>query len=111
MHVSAGSSAAWRSISVGHPRRAALRVVEVCGLGDPAAVAGLGGDHPEVRPALVCKTVSSAARNGCFGWIPVLRRNRRQRRGCADSGRSPNHDRSAQVDPKRSLVPTADLGR
>ena len=26
---------------VGHPRRAPLRVVEVCGVGDPATVAGL----------------------------------------------------------------------
>jgi hypothetical protein len=58
---------------VGHRRRAPLRVVEVCGVGDPAAVAGLGGDHPEVRPALVCKTVSSAARNGGFGWKPNTR--------------------------------------
>jgi hypothetical protein len=75
----AGSCAAWRSTSSAIDARAPLRVVEMCGVGDPAAVAGLGGDHPEVRPALVCKTVSSAARNGCFGWIAVLRQPRGER--------------------------------
>jgi len=32
-------------------------------------------------------TVIKAQANGRVGWIPVLRRDRRQRRGCADSGR------------------------
>jgi hypothetical protein len=57
---------------VGHPRRAPLRVVEVCGVGDPATVAGLGGDHPEVLPALVVAVPEEG--EGAAGHLTSSRR-------------------------------------
>ena len=41
------------------------------------------------------------------GWTSVVRGEASGRRGCADSGRSREHDRSAQVDPLRTLRGTA----
>src|SRR5208282_2439377 len=43
------------------------------------------------------------------GWTPVLRRNARGRRGCADSGRSRDHERTTGVDPSQMLNGTSPI--
>jgi hypothetical protein len=50
------------------------------------------------------RSISMPAPGGRLGgWSPVLHRNRRQQRGCADSGRSQDRDRAAGVDPLRKF--------
>jgi hypothetical protein len=61
-------------------------------------------------PALTAESRTPQAGSGVSlsvgnGWIPVFRRDRRQRRGCADSSRSLSHYRTAGVDPFRTFGP------
>src|SRR5438105_10559391 len=59
------------------------------------------GKDPSAAWRFLCHAPQTAA----SGWTPVLRRNGRQRRRCADSGRSRSRYRTAQVDPLRTLAP------
>jgi hypothetical protein len=62
---------------------------------------GAGADAEVANDGYGSTAVHSLSRGiGSSGWIPVLRRNGRQRRGRADSGRSHDYDIITRVRPR-----------